>query len=404
MSRHSNRTVPISSGHCVDQPAAGPVPLLDVNRGNEAWLGTILEKLDGICRSGHFIGGPHCQELESAIARICQTRFAIGCASGSDALLLALMAIDLKPGDEVIVPSFTFFASVSAITRLGGVPVFVDIDPKTFNLNAELLPHLVTGRTRAIMPVHVFGQCCDMDAVRRVANAHGLRIIEDAAQAIGAGFQGEMAGGMGDIGCISFYPTKNLGGFGDGGMVVCNDRALAERIRLLANHGMSPRYYHQAIGINSRLDAIQAAILCTKLPGLAMSAAGRQRNAMIYHQLFGAAGMQESIGLPEADRRCGHVWNQYTIRIPGGGRDEVRSALAERGVGSEIYYPVPMHRQACFAHLQCDRHSLVETERAAGEVLSLPIFPELTRTEMETVARQLADVLPGNRQPMRKAA
>jgi dTDP-4-amino-4,6-dideoxygalactose transaminase len=377
--------------------------LLDVNRGNEPHLAAIMEKLEQICRSGQFIGGPHCQELESSVAALCQTKFAIGCASGSDALLLALMAIDLQPGDEVIVPSFTFFASVSAITRLGGIPVFIDIEPETFNMNARLLRGLITPRTRAIMPVHLFGQCCDMDAIRSVASEHGLHIIEDAAQAIGASFNGEMAGSMGSFGCISFYPTKNLGGFGDAGMITCNDPALAAKVRLLANHGMQPRYYHQVVGINSRLDSMQAAVLCSKLPSLRLYAAARERNARTYEQELAAAAMGDSILTPCSDPRCEHVWNQFTIRIGGGRRDEVRAAMAARGIGSEIYYPVPMHQQQCFSYLNCPAGSLPETERAAGEVLSLPIFPELTRQELKRVVKSLVEVV-GSTQGLRRAA
>ncbi len=375
------------------QTPSTQVPLLDVNRGNQPHLPAILEKLEQICQSGQFIGGPHCQELEALIADTCQTKFAIGCASGSDALLLSLMAIDLQPGDEVIVPSFTFFASVSAITRLGATPVFVDIDPLTFNLDAQALPRLITRRTRAIMPVHLFGQCCDMDAVRMLALEHGIHVIEDAAQAIGSRFKGEMSGSMGSLGCFSFYPTKNIGGFGDAGIITTNDPELADRIRLLANHGMRPRYYHEAVGVNSRLDAMQAAVLCTKLSSLPLYSAARQRNSRLYHQLFTAAGLQDEIGLPTTDSRCEHVWNQFTIRIPGGRRDAIRGQLAERGIGSEIYYPVPMHRQSCFSHVPFTHGSLAETERAAGEVLSLPIFPELTRTEIQTVVDQLADLV-----------
>ncbi len=380
-----------------------PVPLMDVNRGNEPHLATIMEKLEQICRSGQFIGGPHCKELESSLAELCQAKFAIGCASGSDALLLALMAIDLQPGDEIIVPSFTFFASVSAITRLGGTPVFIDIEPATFNMNARLLRGLITSRTRAIMPVHLFGQCCDMDAIRSIAVEFGLHVIEDAAQAIGASFNGEMAGGMGSLGCISFYPTKNLGGFGDAGLVTCNDPVLADRVRLLANHGMQPRYYHQAIGINSRLDAMQAAVLCTKLPSLRLYAAARERNARTYEQELRAAGLAESIVTPFSDSRCEHVWNQFTVRISGGRRDAVRAALSARGVGSEVYYPVPMHQQKCFSHIACDPDSLPETERAAAEVLSLPIFPELTRQELKLAVTHLIEIV-GSEKSFRRAA
>lgn len=380
-----------------------PVPLLDVNRGNEPLLPRIMEKLESICRSGQFIGGPHCKELESLVAGLCDVPHAIGCASGSDALLLSLMAVDIGPGDEVLLPSFTFFATASSITRLGATPVFVDIDPATFNMNADLIEDLVTPRTRAIIPVHLFGQCCDMDAIGRIADHHGLHIIEDACQSLGATFNGRRAGSMGSTGCISFYPTKNLGGFGDSGMVVCKDAKLAERIRLLANHGMQPRYYHQEVGINSRLDAMQAAILATKVPHLNDYALARHRNAECYKREFVAAGLGAAIVAPAVDSRCGHVWNQFTVRITGDIRDKVRAGLTERGIGSEIYYPVPLHRQKCFAGLRVDANSLPETERAAAEVLSLPVFPELSESELRTVVRTLAQLI-GEMSAVRRAA
>ena len=370
-----------------------PVPLLDVNRGNEPLLPAILKDISGILESGRFIGGPFCQELENLVAEQCDAEFAIGCASGSDALLLALMAIDIQPGDEVIVPSFTFFASVSAITRLGGRPVFIDIDPVSFNLDPKLLAGLLTDKTKAIMPIHLFGQCADMSAINEFATAHGLKVIEDAAQAIGASFNGKRAGGIGDLGCISFYPTKNLGGFGDAGMVTTNSRELADRVRLLANHGMKPRYYHQEIGINSRLDAIQAAVLCAKIRHLARYSVQRSENADTYHKLLTASGLANVARLPECDKRCGHVWNQFTLRIPGGNRDNVRQQLTERQIGTEIYYPIPVHRQECFQRLGYEDRSLPETEKAAAEVLSLPIFPELTRQEIESVVGGLSDIL-----------
>lgn len=371
----------------------GSVPLLDVNRGNKPLLPTILQEITSILESGRFIGGPYCQQLESLVAEQCGADQAIGCASGSDSLLLALMAIGLKPGDEVIVPSFTFFASVSAITRLGGRPVFVDIDPLSFNLNVELLEGLITDKTKAIMPVHLFGQCADMDVICDVANSRGLRVIEDAAQAIGASFKGKKAGGIGDLGCISFYPTKNLGGFGDAGMITTNDDELADRVRLLANHGMQPRYYHQEVGINSRLDAIQAAVLGTKIRHLAKYSVERSGNAETYRKLLTAYGLSGMIDIPQCDDRCGHVWNQFTVRVANGRRDKVRQELTERGIGTEVYYPVPVHLQECYRWLGYTEGSLPETERAAHEVLSLPIFPELSRVEIETVVDSLAEVL-----------
>lgn len=384
LSSESNQAKPVT-----------PVPLLDVNRGNSPLLPSVLDEITTILESGRFIGGPYCQNLETAVAEQCDAEFAIGCASGSDALLLALMAIDLQPGDEVIVPSFTFFASVSAITRLGGRPVFIDIDPGTYNLDVELLEGLITEKTKAIMPVHLFGQCADMQAICDIARKHSLKVIEDAAQAIGATFDGQRAGGMGDLGCISFYPTKNLGGMGDGGMVTTNNQRLAERVRLLANHGMQPRYYHREVGINSRLDSIQAAVLGIKIRQLSRYSVMRAGNADTYYNMFASRGMAGPLGLPSIDKRCGHVWNQFTVRIPDGRRDEIRQELSERGIGSEIYYPVPVHLQECYESLGYQEGSLPHTEQAAREVLALPIFPELTRLEIETVVNGLHDAMFG---------
>ena len=368
-------------------------PLLDVGRGNEPLKSEIMEAISEIIDCGRFIGGPYVAQLETAVAKIAQAKFGVGCASGSDAILLALMAIGVEPGDEVICPSFTFFATASAVSRLGGVPVFVDIEPGTFNLDVTKLEHLITSKTKAIIPVHLFGQCCDMAPILEIASTHNIKVIEDCAQSIGASYDGRAAGSIGDVGCFSFYPTKNLGGFGDGGMLTSNDPEIADRLRLLANHGMRPRYYHQVIGINSRLDAIQAAVLCKKMSHLAEYSSQRQANAVRYRKLLLESGLQSQVKLPSTSIGSGHVWNQFTIRIPGGRRDEVRQQLAEMNVGSEVYYPVPLHQQECFAYLNCDPASLPETERAAGEVLSIPIFPELTEQEQRYVVDCLGKAL-----------
>lgn len=380
------------------------VPLLDVTRGNQPLLDSVKQTLAEICESGWFIGGPHCKNLEQLVAEKCDTEFAVGCASGSDALLLAMMAINLQPGDEVIVPSFTFFASISAITRLGGTPVFVDINPRTFNMNPALIPELITDKTRAIMPVHLFGRCADMVAINEIARQHDLRVIEDAAQSIGGSCEGHKACSMGDVGCISFYPTKNLGAFGDAGMIATNDGQLAERVRRLANHGMQPRYYHSEIGINSRLDAMQAAVLGIKIGQLQRYSAMRTRNAETYRKLLVAQGLSGYLTLPESDTHSQHVWNQFTIRIPDDRRDEIRQMLSDRNIGTEIYYPVPMHQQECFEYLDYRQGSLPETERAAREVLSLPIFPELTSDEIRFVVDGLADSLAAGRSYQRRKA
>jgi dTDP-4-amino-4,6-dideoxygalactose transaminase len=366
------------------------VPLLDVGRGNGPLLAEINAALARVCASGRFVLGPDVQELERKIEAYTGAKHAVACASGSDALLLALMAYDIGPGDEVICPSFTFFATASAVHRLGARPVFVEIDPVTFNVDPAAVSAAITARTKAILPVHLFGQCAAMDELLAIAKKHKLPLIEDAAQAIGAQHRGRHAGAMGDIGCFSFYPTKNLGGFGDGGLLTTNDEAIATRLRRLASHGMNPRYYHSVVGINSRLDTLQAAVLNIKLPHLDAWAAARQTNAARYHELFTAAGLHEILTLPATDSACTHVWNQYTVRVPGGQRDAVRTELAAVGIGAEIYYPLPLHRQECFAALGYAAGSLPITEQAAVEVLSLPIFPELADEEQAYVAEQLA--------------
>ena len=376
-----------------------PVPLLDISRENKPLWDEIDRAIAEVCRSGQFVLGPAVRRLEEAVAAYCGTSRAVGCASGSDALLLALMACDVGPGDEVILPSFTFFATASAVWRLGARPVFVDIEPDTFNLDASQLDLLVTEKTKAILPVHLFGQCADMDAVDAVARVYDLSVIEDAAQAIGAEYAGRRTGSLGDIGCFSFYPTKNFGGFGDGGMLTTDDETLADRLVALRNHGMQPRYYHPEIGVNSRLDSIQAAVLGVKLPHLDAWTQRRAANARRYRELFAAAVPDGAIVLPEAVPGRRHVWNQFTIRIPGGRRDALREHLAAAKIGTEIYYPVPLHAQACFAALGYGLGSLPETERAASEVLSLPIFPGLTAQEQETVVARIAAFLAGKSTP-----
>jgi dTDP-4-amino-4,6-dideoxygalactose transaminase len=312
------------------------------------------------------------------------------------------MALDVGEGDEVIVPSFTFFATASAVWRLGARPVFVDIDPATFNLDPSRIEDAITPLTRAIIPVHLFGQCADMQAIHDIAARHNLHVIEDVAQAIGAAFAGRPAGSLSAVGCFSFYPTKNLGGFGDGGMLTTHEAAIAQRLRLFAGHGMSPRYYHQVVGINSRLDTIQAAVLNVKLTQLATWTARRAENAARYQRLLTSALRgAEGVVLPACDPRCTHVWNQFTIRLPAGRRDAVKAQLAAVGIGTEVYYPVPLHLQKCFQSLGYGLGSLPQTERAAREVLSLPIYPELTAREQEIVVERLAAILAS---PLAKAA
>lgn len=365
------------------------VPLLDVGRGNAPLKEEILQSISEIIDTGRFVGGPFNQFLENAVAEATGAKHAIGCASGSDSLLLALMAIDIKPGDEVICPSFTFFATASAIHRLGGVPVFIDICPDTFNLDPNRLEELITTKTKAIIPVHLFGQAAEMEPILDIAKAYQLKVIEDCAQSIGATDQQRGVGSMGDVGCFSFYPTKNLGGFGDGGMLTTNCDHMADRLRLLANHGMRPRYYHQVVGINSRLDAIQAAVLCAKVKQLDQYSSRRQKNASLYTQFIEEKNLGQWLKIPVVADDKNHVWNQYTVRVPEGKRDLVRSYLAEHGVGAEIYYPVPLHRQECFEYLKVSNLEMIETNQAAEEVLALPIFPELTEPELRYVVNTL---------------
>jgi len=373
--------------HAPTQPG---VPLLDLHRQYEPLKDQIAAVLAGVCESGAFVLGPEVNELEKRLAAYCGVQHAIGCASGSDALLLALMACGAGPGDEVILPSFTFFATASAVARLGARPVFADIDPVTFNIAPAEIERLVNPRTIAILPVHLFGQCAEMDAILGIAAQWGLPVIEDAAQAIGAEFDGRRAGSLGDIGCLSFYPTKNLGGAGDGGMLTAHRDDLADKLRLLRVHGMQPRYYHRAIGINSRLDSFQAAILNVKLPHLDRWTAMRQRNAERYTEMFARVGLDRVLGLPRTAPRRRHVWNQYVVRVPDGRRDNLRQFLAEARIGSEIYYPLGLHEQECFRYLGYGPHDLPETYRAAREVLALPIFPELTAEEQQLVVDRVA--------------
>jgi dTDP-4-amino-4,6-dideoxygalactose transaminase len=331
------------------------------------------------------------------MAQYCGARHAIGCASGSDALLLALLALGVGPGDEVIVPSFTFFATASAVWRLGARPVFADIRPETFNIDPADVIYKLTTATKAIIPVHLFGQCAQMNDIRQIVSAaRGIPIIEDACQAIGAEYRGRRAGALGTAAAFSFYPTKNLGGFGDGGLITTDDAELAARLRVLRDHGQQPRYYHHFVGLNSRLDSLQAAVLAVKLPKLEGWAAARAAHAERYSQEFAERGLDDFIVVPTVAEGCRHVWNQYTIRVPGGRRDALHKFLSERKIGAAIYYPVPLHLQKCFAELRYCVGSLPESERAAAETLALPIFPELTAGEQQTVVDAIAAFFQGS--------
>ena len=369
----------------------GAIPLLDLGRENGPIHSEMMAALDKVVSSGAFIFGPECERLETQFAELSGARYAVGCASGSDALLLALMVHDIGPGDEVIVPSFTFFATASAAWRLGAKPVFVDIDPSTFCMDPVAFRNAINERTKAVIPVHLFGQCADMDPICGIAEANNVAVIEDCAQSVLASYGNRVAGSIGDVGCFSFYPTKNLGGCGDGGILTTSDEALYQKLRLYRAHGMEPRYCHHVVGINSRLDSMQAAVINVKLPHLLAWNDQRATNAANYTQMFTAAGLHKILGLPEADAQGCHVWNQYTIRVPDGKRDALRKHLADLSIGSEIYYPIPLHRQPCFATLGYDASDLPETMRAAEEVLSLPIFPELTTQEQQWVVDQIAE-------------
>jgi dTDP-4-amino-4,6-dideoxygalactose transaminase len=367
------------------------VPLLDINRDNQPYRDEFIEALTGVVDSGRFLFGPDVVELEREVAGYSQVENAVGCASGSDALLLALMAIGIGPGDEVIVPSFTFFASVSCITRLGATPVFVDIRPDTFNIDAEKIEEAITPATKAIIPVHLFGQCAEIDRICQIACTHDLTVVEDAAQAIGAAYHSRPAGSWGLVGCFSFYPTKNLGGMGDGGMLTSLDPAMADRLRLFAGHGMRPRYHHQVVGINSRLDTFQAAVLRVKFKHLPEAVESRQLVASRYHRMLSDAGLvgDDQMVLPYEDPAAFHVWNQYAVRIKGGRRDALRAHLSEHGVGSEIYYPIPVHEQECYRDLKFDSSKLPETRLACEEILNLPVFPGLREDEQNRVVETL---------------
>ena len=375
------------------------VALLDLKRQYETIKGEIAEALKKVCDSGAFVLGPEVKALEQSIAQYSQTEHAIACASGSDAILLALMAVNIRPGDEVLVPSFTFFATASAVSRLGAIPVFVDIDPISYNIDPNDAAKKITSRTKAVIPVHLFGQMADMYHLNALAQFHELAVIEDAAQAIGAELEGRRAGSWGDVGAFSFYPTKNLGGAGDGGLVTTRDEQLAKRLYLLHVHGMEPRYYHSVIGINSRLDSFQAAIINVKLKYLEGWTMMRIQNALRYSDMFAEAGLDMTLTLPKQLPHRRHVWNQYTIRVQGGIRDDLRKNLTERKIGTEIYYPLGLHEQECYRNLGYTAESLPETFRASREVLALPIFPEITESEQRTVVQGIKAYFEAN--PMR---
>jgi dTDP-4-amino-4,6-dideoxygalactose transaminase len=362
------------------------VPLLDLRAQYDTLREEVEPALSRVIESQVFINGPEVAALEQEVADYCETAYAIGVSSGTDALLVALMALDIGAGDEVITTPYSFFATAGVVARLGATPVFVDIDPATFNLDPSRLVAAVTPKTRAIIPVHLYGRSMELDGVLAVVRDKGIAVVEDAAQAIGARDSGNhSAGSRGAFGCLSFFPSKNLGAFGDAGMVLTNDASLAERVRMLRMHGMEPKYFHSLIGGNFRLDALQAAVLRVKLPHLDDWSRARRANAACYRELFSTRDLP--VELP-ADVP-GHIYNQFVIRVPN--RDALQSYMRQRRIGTEIYYPVPLHLQECFAHLGYTEGDMPHAESAARETLALPIYPELTDEQLRRVVEVIED-------------
>jgi dTDP-4-amino-4,6-dideoxygalactose transaminase len=367
------------------------IPLLDLKIQYASIKTEIRAALEEVLENQLFILGPKVEEFEARIAAYTGTRYAVGVSSGSDALLVSLMALDIGPGDEVITSPFTFFSTAGVIARLRAVPVFVDIDPRTFNIAPEKIEAAVTARTKAIIPIHLFGQCADLDPIMAIAKKYRLAVIEDAAQSIGAEYHGRRSGAMGQLGIFSFFPSKNLGGFGDGGMVVTNDEALYDKLKVLRDHGAKPKYYHRIVGGNFRLDAIQAVVLGVKLNYLDGWSQKRRDNAAYYDPLLAGASAGVIVP-PKAVYRAGgdrnhHIYNQYTIRAKA--RDGLRQFLKDQGVATEIYYPLPLHLQECFKHLGYKKGDFPIAEEAALAVLSLPIYPELSTEQKDYIADKI---------------
>jgi len=386
------------------------VPLLDLKLQYLSHKKELDEALIRVAESQYFILGKEVEKLETSLKEYLGCKYAIGVSSGTDALLLALMALNIQPGDEVIVPTFSFFATAGVVSRLNAVPVFADVDPVTFNLDPNGIEKLITPKTKAIIPVHLYGQSAAMDEIMAIAKKHNLKVVEDGAQAIGVQYKdGKKVGTIGDIGCYSFFPSKNLGCFGDGGLVVTDDDELGEMLKIMRVHGGKPKYYHKVIGGNFRIDEIQAAVLNVKLPFLDAWSEKRRENAKLYTQFFINAGLAEEEGklvfdeknkvlLPKAvykndDVKNYHIYNQYIIRVEK--RDELRKYLGEKEIGTEIYYPVPFHRQECFANLNCNDADFPVSNKAASDTIALPIFPELTEEQLKFVVEAIAEFLKG---------
>ncbi|HEV7921248.1 MAG TPA: DegT/DnrJ/EryC1/StrS family aminotransferase [Thermoanaerobaculia bacterium] len=371
------------------------IPLLDLKQQYATIRDEVLRVTEEVYESQMFILGKRVDDFERDFAAYCQTKYAIGLSSGTDALLIALMVLDLEPGDEVIVPAYSFFATAGVADRLHAVPVFVDIDLEDYNIDAARIEERITKRTRAIMPVHLFGQTAAMDEINRLAARHNIAVIEDAAQAVGSEDHGRRAGSMSAIGCFSFFPSKNLGAFGDAGAVTTNDEALARKLIDYRVHGMRPKYFHKYVGGNFRIDALQAAILHVKLRFLEGWTEGRRRNAATYGQLFADANLGGRVVLPRelAGRR--HIYNQYVVRFPEGAatRDRVQEHLRSKGIGCEIYYPRTLPQQECFASVPTARESYPHSEAAAEQSLAIPIYPELKEEQLAEVVREIAAAL-----------
>jgi len=370
------------------------VPLLDLVAQYGQIRDEVRAAVDEVLESQRCIGGPKVTECEKAVAEYVDCQYGIGASSGTDAILNALMSLGIGPGDEVITTAFTFFATTGCIVRTGARPVFVDIDPKTYNIDPALVEAAVTDRTKAIVPVHLFGQAADMDPILEVALARGLAVVEDAAQAIGSTYKGRKAGSIGTAGCFSFFPSKNLGGVGDGGMIVTNDAALAEQCTVIRNHGSKPKYYHKFVGGNFRLDPIQAAVITVKLKYLEAWHEGRQSNAAYYNQRFAGC---DAIVTPHVEQHNRMIYNQYVIRVTGGDgpsrRDQVLAHLDQRNIGHAVYYPVPLHLQECFADLGYGEGDLPESEKASREVLAIPIYPELSEAQQDEVVEAVIEAV-----------
>jgi dTDP-4-amino-4,6-dideoxygalactose transaminase len=366
------------------------VPLLDLNAQYEPIRDSVLAAITRVCNSQRFIGGEEVEALERELSRVLGVGHLIGVSSGTDALLAALMALGVGPGHEVITSAYSFFSTAGCIARLGARPVFVDIDPSTFNIDTRAVDAVCTSATRAIIPVHLFGLVADMDPILEIGRRRGIAVVEDAAQAIGARRNGLAAGSFGELGCLSFFPSKNLGAFGDGGAVMTNDAILANKVRILRNHGSEPKYFHKIVGGNFRLDALQAAVLRVKAEHLASWTEGRRRNADRYRRLMTAAGLDRHIQMPVETSNCFHIYNQFVVTVKSG-RDKLRAHLSANGVGTEVYYPVPLHLQECFSSLGYHEGQFPAAEAAARESLAIPIYSELTDEQLHYVVDSLAE-------------